>query len=152
MRLRGGLVVVAMLAVMVLGAGCAVLPGRGEADVGAGSPAELGATLNVRVAADSVRLELHVTNVTAEVLRLEFATAQRYDFEVSVAGARVWRWSDDMMFAQVLGQEVVLPGESRRYTAAWPATGASGAYTATGWLTSTNYPVELRTAFRLPAQ
>jgi hypothetical protein len=120
-------------------------------DAGAGAPPELGATLNAQVQGDSVRLELHVTNATREPLRLEFGSTQRFDFTVSGPGTE-WRWSDDMMFAQVMEQEVLLQGESRRYAAAWPAAGRTGEFTATGRLTSLNYPVELRTVIRLPAE
>jgi hypothetical protein len=121
-------------------------------DAGAGSPPELGSSLNVRVVEDSVAFEIHVTNTTSSPIALEFATAQRYDFEVSERdGARVWRWSDDMMFAQVLGQEELAPGETRRYMASWLAAGRAGDFVATARIVSSNYPVELRTGFRLPA-
>jgi hypothetical protein len=64
---------------------------------GTGSPAELGSSLNVRVVADTVVLELHVTNVTARPLTLEFMTTQRYDFQVSTrTGESVWSWSADL--------------------------------------------------------
>lgn len=127
-------------------------PVRQEADVagGEGAPAELGATLNVRVQADSAELELHVTNVAGAAVTLEFATAQRYDFEVlDEGGAVVWRWSADQVFAQMLGEEVLQAGESRRYAAVWPTQGGRGEYVARGLLTSRNYPVELRTPFRV---
>jgi hypothetical protein len=81
---------------------------------GAGAPPELGSTLNVGWRVTRCVFELHITNVTASRWTLEFATAQRYDFEVADAvGERLWRWSDDMMFAQALGRKVLAPGESR---------------------------------------
>jgi hypothetical protein len=136
----------ALLGVALL-LGCG--PARQEADMGAGAPSELGAALNVRVEGDSVRLELHITNATGGPLTLEFGTAQRYDFEILGSGGEaVWRWSDDMMFAQVLGEEVLAAGETRRYGAVWPAPGAAGSYVARALLLSLNYPVELRTEFR----
>jgi hypothetical protein len=132
---------------------CAPARQEAEVDPGAGGPPELGSTLNVRVEGDSARLELHVTNVMPSVVVLEFATSQRYDFDVSDgAGEVVWRWSDDMMFAQVVGQEALQPGGSLRYTATWAAGAAAGVYVARGVLTSRNYPVELRTSFRMPAE
>lgn len=122
-------------------------------DPGAGSPPELGSSLNVRVMDDSVQLEIHITNTTSGPVALEFNTSQRYDFEVDrVEGERVWRWSDDMMFGQVLGREELAPGESRRWTANWPASGREGEYVATARVVSNNLPVELRTLFRLPAE
>jgi hypothetical protein len=138
--------------VLLLVAGCTAAPPAMDGDMG-GSPPELGSALNVTVAGDSVGLELHVTNVSGGPLVLEFATAQRYDFEVlALSGAVVWRWSDDMMFAQVLGEETLAAGETRRYTAGWPAPGGAGEYVARGRLTSTNYPVELRTQFQLTVE
>jgi hypothetical protein len=137
------------LVMLALALGCA----RAGMDAGAGSPAELGSSLNVRVAGDSVHFEVHVTNTTSSPIALEFTTAQRYDFEVSERdGDLVWRWSDGMMFAQALGREDLAPGESRRYMAGWPVPGRQGDFIATARVVSTNYPVELRTGFRLPSE
>jgi hypothetical protein len=139
-----------ILGVLLVGCTAAAPVMDGEMAV---APPELGSALNVTVAGDSVRLELHITNVSGGPLTLEFATAQRYDFEVEeAAGGLAWRWSDEMMFAQVLGEERLEAGESRRYTAGWSAPGGSGDYVARGRLTSTNYPVDLRTQFRLPVE
>lgn len=149
-RLRGWVMGIAL---SLLAAGCTATGPMPAGDEGAGAPAELAAALNVAVAGDSVRLELHVTNTTGNTLEVEFATAQRYDFAVrDGSGAEMWRWSGDQMFAQVLGTEALLPGESRRYSASWPAGGREGEFEATGRLTSTNYPVALRTPFRLPTE
>jgi hypothetical protein len=138
------------IAVMAVLGGCSssAVP---DMDPGAGGPEELGSSLNVRVAEDSVRLELHVTNVASSPIPLEFNTTQRYDFEVSeLDGDRVWRWSDGRAFGEALGREVLQPGESRRYAAAWAADGREGEYVATARIVSGNYPVELRTVFALP--
>jgi hypothetical protein len=137
---------------VALVAGCrGTPPATPGGDMGAGSSEELASALNVTVAGADVRFELHVTNATGGPLELEFASAQRYDFSVrDGTGEVVWRWSDEMAFAQVLGTESLAPGETRRYGANWEASGREGEFTATGRLTSTNYPVELRTAFRLP--
>jgi hypothetical protein len=129
-------------------------PAPGGLDVERGmSPRELGSTVNVRVDGDSVRFELHVTNVTREAVTLEFGSAQRYDFVVSDAEGRVlWQWSAERSFAQVVGREVLQPDESRRFEAAWSPGALRGEYVATGRLTSLNYPVELRTVVRLPGE
>jgi hypothetical protein len=119
---------------------------------GAGAPPELGSTMTAMVAGDSVRFELHITNVTSEPVSLEFASSQRYDFEVADGeGVRVWRWSDDMMFAQALGTDVLAPGESRRYGAAWRPDAAGGVVVASGRLVALNYPIELRAMVELPS-
>jgi hypothetical protein len=138
------------LIALLLAACTAGQPGA-AVDEGSGAPPELGSALNVRVEGDSVRLELHVTNVTQGALRVEFGSTQRFDFWVVGRGVD-WRWSADMAFAQVMQEEILLQGESRRYTAAWPTEGRTGEFTATGQLTSINYPVELRTDFSLPAE
>ncbi|MEX0907043.1 MAG: BsuPI-related putative proteinase inhibitor [Gemmatimonadota bacterium] len=141
---------VAGLAV-ALAVGCSTVVPLAEVAPGSGSPPELGSSFNVSVGEDSVRLELHVTNVTSAAMALEFTSSQRYDFAVATtAGEVVWRWAADRSFMQALGAERLEPGESRRYTAVWPAPGRQADYVATAWLTSQNYPVELRTVFRLP--
>lgn len=140
---------------IVAAAVCGCSPNAELRDVepGAGSPPELGSSLNVRVVGDSARLEIHVTNVASSPIVLEFMTTQRYDFEVSSPdGDPVWRWSADMAFGEALGSESLEPGESRRYEATWSGGGGSGEFIATARIVSANYPVELRTAFRLPAE
>lgn len=124
---------------------------RGAADAGTGTPPELGSSLNVRVMEDTVVLEIHITNVASGPIALEFMTSQRYDFGITtMAGDGVWHWSAARSFAQALGREELQPGESRRYSASWVGEGLAGDYVATGWVVSANYPVELRTSFRLP--
>jgi hypothetical protein len=114
------------------------------------APPELGSTLNVRVDADSVRFELHVTNATTRVVGVEFASAQRHDFEVVAGtGQRVWRWSDQYAFGQATGREDLSPGESRLYRASWAPGDRSGEHVVIGRLVSTNLPVELSTAVEL---
>lgn len=136
-----------MLAVVMLVAACGGK--RAEVADGAGAPSQLGSSLNVRVEGDSVRLMLHITNVTSGPIALEFSSGQRYDFEVAEPdGDVVWRWSAARSFMQALGREVLQPGESKQYAETWVATDRNEDYVATGWLTSTNYPVELRTVFR----
>jgi hypothetical protein len=122
-------------------------------DAGSGSPPELASSLNVRVAEDTVVLEIHITNVATTPIVLEFMTTQRYDFDItSPGGERIWRWSAARSFGEALGREELQPGESRRYAATWRGNGREGDFVATGWIVSGNYPVELRTGFRLPAE
>jgi hypothetical protein len=138
------------VAAVVVSAGCGAHAVQ-LADGGTGSPPELGSSLNVRVVEDTVVLELHVTNVTAGPITLEFMTTQRYDFQVSTrTGESVWSWSADRSFGEALGQETLQPGDSQRYTTTWWSGGHEGEFVATGRIVSTNYPVELTTGFRLP--
>jgi hypothetical protein len=139
--------------VVVAAYGCSSNGGLPDVEPGLGSPSELGSSLNVRVVGDSARLEIHVTNVTSSPIVLEFMTMQRYDFEVSSPdGDPVWQWSADKAFGEALGSESLGPGESRRYEATWAGGGGSGDFIATARIVSANYPVELRTAFRLPSE
>lgn len=141
-----------LAAVAVVMVGCAPQT-HPVAGGGPGSPPELGSSMNVRVVEDTVLLEIHVTNVASSPISLEFTSTQRYDFEIATPdGESVWRWSAARSFGQALGEEALQPGESRRYTATWVGSGQEGDFLATGWIVSTNYPVELRTGFRLPAE
>jgi hypothetical protein len=133
---------------LALLAGCAPLVQAGPEAGGRG--AELGSALNVRVEGDSVRFELHLTNIAGAPVVLEFPTAQRYDFEVRAAAGRVlWRWSDEMAHAQVLGREVLAPGESQRYVVVHSRADLAGGRVAYGRLTSTSHPIELQTPIEL---
>jgi len=114
-----------------------------------GAPAELGSSFNVVVAGDSVLFELHITNATTRPIALEFATSQRYDVEIWSGTERLWRWSDGQSFAQMLGADSLTAGETRRYSVAWSSRGRTGLFAARGKVTSMNYPVELRTEFRI---
>jgi len=57
-----------------------------------------------------VNIEFCVFNRTGEEITLYFRNAQRYDFTIEdEEGNEVWRWSKDMMFAMVLGEETLGP-------------------------------------------
>lgn len=110
----------------------------------------LAATIAVETGADSVGLRLHVTNVSAAPVALEFPSGQRFDFQVTTeAGETVWTWSADRSFMQALGTAVLAPGESLRYSAAWPSSGRRGRFVAIGQVTSTNEPVRQSVIFEL---
>jgi hypothetical protein len=142
-RLRRGWPLVVLLAACAPAAQTGAEPEAAVAE-------DLSSALNVRVEDDSVRFELHIMNTTAEAIVLEFPTAQRYDFEVRTAGGRVvWRWSDDMMHAQVLGHEELGPGEAQRYVVVHGRSELAGGDEAHGRLTSSNYPIALRTPIQL---
>lgn len=123
--------------------------GSGVTDEAASS--RLASSLNVRVEGDTVRFALLVTNATGEARVLEFPTAQRMDFTVATpSGEVVWQWSAGMGFAQMLGADTLAAGASREYEATWAPGGRTGQYVATGRVTSTNTPIELRTEFEIP--
>jgi len=94
-------------------------------------------------AGEPIELILKVTNRSKEPKALEFSSSQRYDFEIADSrGAKVWQWSADRMFAQMLGTERLAPGESREYRERFSGSLAPGTYRVTGRITATNSTAE----------
>ena len=59
---------------------------------------------------ESIIMTLKIFNYTEEDVVFHFNNSQRYDFIVEdKEGNEVWRWSKDMMFAMVLGEETLGP-------------------------------------------
>lgn len=111
---------------------------------------DLVTSIEVEVGAGTVRFVLHLTNPTAQPIRLEFASSQRYDFEVQTpAGGEVWRWSADQMFGQMLSEESIAAGSSREFTVTWQPGNRTGAFVAVGRVTASNRKVEQRAAFEI---
>lgn len=63
---------------------------------------------------------LRVTNTGERAARLTFPTAQEAEFLVSDGDDVVWKWSDDMVFAEVVTRRVIEPGEAVTYTVEIP--------------------------------
>ncbi len=62
-------------------------------------------------------VKLSVENTSGRIVTLHFPTAQR--IEIQLVGSQrgvVTRWSDDRMFAQVMGQLTINPGEKLRFS------------------------------------
>ena len=109
----------------------------------------LASSVEVEVVADTVRLVLHVTNPTNQPVRLEFSSGQRYDFAIrTAAGADVWTWSADKLFAQMMSSEEIAPGATLDYAETWVA-GQKGSFVATASLTSTSHPIREQAAFQV---
>jgi hypothetical protein len=68
---------------------------------------------------EPVTMKISAVNSTRRGVTLTFPTAQRFDFAVRHKGVVVWRWSTDMMFAQVLGSETIGAGDSLVFEARW---------------------------------
>jgi hypothetical protein len=82
-----------------------------------------------------VALALQVSNVSDRAVTLHFNTSQRYDFVIhDGSGREVWSWSQERMFLQVLGQEVIEPGAGRSYEERFLGTLPPGTYRVTGRL------------------
>ena len=80
-----------------------------------------------------VGLVLEARNAGQAPLRLEFPTARTHDFRIVDAGGKeLWRWSHGRLFAQMLTQIELAPGELRRFAAAWDQRDASGSLAAPG--------------------
>jgi len=94
-------------------------------------------------AGQPIQLYLVLENEGPEPLTLEFSSSQRYDFEIRNAEDElVWRWSDEMGFAQMLGSETVEPGGELHYEEEITQTLDSGSYRVIGYITARD--VELK--------
>lgn len=59
---------------------------------------------------EPITMTLKIFNYTEEDIVFYFNTSQRYDFIIEdEKGNEVWRWSEDRMFAMMLGEEVLGP-------------------------------------------
>jgi hypothetical protein len=68
--------------------------------------------LTLVVTPEASRVRLHLRVQARQPVELEFSSSQRYDFAMANNGSEVWRWSEDKVFAQVLGTESLGPGEA----------------------------------------
>jgi hypothetical protein len=75
---------------------------------------------------EPVQLRLEALNDTDEPVTLAFSSSQKYDFEVLWEDQLLWRWSADRVFAQMLTEETLTPGERRRYEATWDGRHGDG--------------------------
>jgi hypothetical protein len=93
---------------------------------------------------EPVQLRVEVFNDAAEPVTLFFSSSQKCDFEVLWEDQLLWRWSADRVFAQMLTEETLAPGERRRYEATWAGRRSDGAlarpgeYNARGVLTTSS--------------
>jgi hypothetical protein len=121
-----------------------------QATTEAASMNRLASSVEVEVAANTVRMVLHVTNPTNQPVTLEFSNAQRYDFAVrSADGQEIWRWSKDMGFAAALGSQTIAPGATLQFTETWRPGNRSGSFVAVAELTASNYRLQERTDFQI---
>lgn len=59
---------------------------------------------------EPTKMTFEIFNYTEEDVTFHFNTSQRYDFIIEdEEGNEVWRWSEDRMFAMMLGEEVLGP-------------------------------------------
>lgn len=59
---------------------------------------------------EPIIMTLKIFNYIEEDITFHFNTSQKYDFIIEDGeGKEVWRWSEDRMFAMMLGEEVLGP-------------------------------------------
>lgn len=106
----------------------------------------LESSLDAATGDDAVTFTLTVTNAGDDPITANFSDGCRADVAVLEDETEVWRYTDGMMFTQVLGEERFDPGESRTFDLEW-SDPQPGAYTAVGDLTARNQSCEARTSF-----
>ena len=92
---------------------------------------------------EPIVMTLKIFNYTEEDVVFHFNTSQRYDFVIeNKEGNEIWRWSQDMMFAMVLGEEILSPHNPEIiYTAEYKGKLSSGYYKVTGILVAKERPM-----------
>ena len=92
---------------------------------------------------EPIKMTINIFNYTEEDVVFHFNTSQRYDFIIEdEKGNEVWRWSQDMMFAMVLGEEILGPTNTEViYTAEYTDKLSPGYYKITGVLVAQEKPM-----------
>ena len=92
---------------------------------------------------EPITMTLNVFNYTEEEITFHFNTSQRYDFIIEdEEGNEIWRWSQDMMFAMVLGEETLEQNNPEViYTAEYKNKLSPGYYKVTGILVTKDRPM-----------
>mgnify|MGYP001030021836 CR=1 FL=1 len=86
---------------------------------------------------EKVRASIVFQNIGSNPIKLNFNSAQRYEFILLKEDEEVWRWSRNKMFAMVLESLVLKPKEKRIYTEALETAGMPpGSYDLVGIITS----------------
>ena len=92
---------------------------------------------------ETIMVTLKIFNYTEEDVTLHFNTSQRYDFIIEdEEGNKIWRWSQDMMFTMVLGEESLGPNNPEvTYTAEYKDRLSPGYYKVTGYFIAQDKPM-----------
>lgn len=106
-------------------------------------------SLSVAVGDDGMAFTYAVTNGGDEPIDLQFSDTQEADLVVEDAdGNEAWRWSAGRMFAQMLQQKDLGPGETATYEFEWENAGP-GEYEATATLEATNADCDASATFEV---
>ena len=98
---------------------------------------------------NTVTLRLVLRNVSTAPVTLDFSSAQRYDFAIEDTRAPMWRWSASQMFAQVLGEETLAPGDSLIYAEQFKGEVPAGLYRAVGTIVRMGEPITATAEFQI---
>ena len=92
---------------------------------------------------EPIIITLKIFNYTEEEITFHFNTGQRYDFIIEdEEGSKIWRWSQDMMFTMVLGEEILGPTNPEViYTAEYKDRLSPGYYKITGFFVVQKKPM-----------
>jgi len=92
---------------------------------------------------EPIIIALKIFNYTEEEIIFHFNTGQRYDFIIEdEEGNEIWRWSKDMMFAMVLGEENLGPNNPEvTYKAEYKDRLSPGYYKVTGFFVAQDRPM-----------
>ncbi|MFA9557114.1 BsuPI-related putative proteinase inhibitor [Evansella sp. AB-rgal1] len=86
-----------------------------------------------------------VINQTEEEVTLEFSSSQRYDYSIRKDGQEIYLFSSLASFMQMMGDEVLSPGEKLSYEIDLNELGLeAGDYTLEVWLTPIKGPKYLQ--------
>ncbi|MFP8952212.1 BsuPI-related putative proteinase inhibitor [Natrialbaceae archaeon A-arb3/5] len=111
-------------------------------------------SLEATVSADgtegqTVSFDFHVMNEGTSPVELQFPDAQRAEFVVQDEGREVWRSTDGLAFAQVIGSERLAAGETATYDGEWTDP-QSGEYTVVAELRAQDAACEARADITVP--
>ena len=82
---------------------------------------------------DPIPMELRGTNQNkTEPIRLGFSSAQEYDFVITKEGKEIWRWSTGKVFAMMMDEIVLQPGQSLRFAETWDQKESQGEFVSPG--------------------
>lgn len=97
----------------------------------------------------TVTFMLELTNRSGKMMELQFPSAQTHDFAVlDESGKRVWQWSAERMFTQVISTATLSKNAQLTFTEEW-RDAKPGAYTLVATTTSASHPVEERIGFTI---
>ena len=84
-------------------------------------------------AGEPITLVMTIRNRSDSPQSVMLPSSQSYDCSVSTAeGREVWRWSKGVMFAQVITELKLSPGESKSYSQIWDQKADDGAVAQPG--------------------